>query len=143
MVPRFHETRGKEADKEKGVIYLDTHILDDLGQGNLRSLSKEARRLMNREAEFHISPMVLLELEYLREIGRLRIGARDVLTKFGSALRLRVCDLPFQEVALQAANESWTRDPFDRIIVAQARLSKMPLITRDSNILAHYNRAIS
>jgi PIN domain nuclease of toxin-antitoxin system len=124
------------------VIYLDTHVVEATGQGKLQSLSKEARRLINRETEFRISPMVLLELEYLHEIGRIRVGARQVLSRFGTALPLRVCDLPFPDIALQAASESWTRDPFDRIIVAQARLAKAILITRDSLILAHYNKAV-
>ncbi len=124
------------------MIYLDTHVLEDVCQRSLRLLSKEARRLLNRETEYRISPMVLLELEYLNEIGRIRLGARDVLTRLGPLIGLRVCDRPFQDVALQAASESWTRDPFDRIIVAQARLAKAVLVTRDGNILANYNRAV-
>jgi len=124
------------------VIYLDTHVVEAAGQGNLRSLSKEARRLMDRATEFRISPMVLLELEYLREIGRIRVGAREVLTRLGAEIGLRVCELPFNEVALQATSESWTRDVFDRVIVAQARVAKAVLITRDTTIQAHYNKAI-
>ncbi len=70
------------------------------------------------------------------------MGAREVLTRFGTAIGLQVCDLPFEEVAFQATAESWTRDPFDRIIVAQARLAKAVLVTRDVTILANYNKAI-
>jgi PIN domain nuclease of toxin-antitoxin system len=35
----------------------------------------------------------------------------------------------------QAAGESWTRDPFDRLIVAQARLRRFRLATGDAAIL--------
>ena len=41
-----------------------------------------------------------------------------------------------------AAEETWTRDPFDRVIVAQARLRGAPLLTKDRAIHAGYERAI-
>lgn len=125
------------------MIYLDTHAVELLRNAKVRLFSKEARRHMERETEFRISPMVLLELDYLREIGRIRSGAREALAALGGSIGLRVCDLPFKDVALQAAAESWTRDPFDRIIVAQSRLAKAPLLTRDGDILAHYNKALT
>jgi PIN domain nuclease of toxin-antitoxin system len=125
------------------VIYLDTHIAEPLTRGNLRLLSKEAGRLLNRDRDVRISPMVLVELEYLYEIGRLKARAQVVVDSLMSELGLRLCDIPFSDVARQALAESWTRDPFDRIIVAQARLAKAVLITRDIDILAHYNKAVS
>lgn len=125
------------------MTYLDTHSVEALRNAKLGLFGKEARRLMERETEFRVSPMVLLELDYLREIGRVRSGAREALATLRASIGLRVCGLSFENVALQAASESWTRDPFDRIIVAQARLAKAPLVTRDSDILAHYNKAVA
>ena len=55
---------------------------------------------------------------------------------------IRVCNYPFGLVMDQALREKWTRDPFDRIIVAHARARKAPLITSDRNILRHYDLAI-
>jgi PIN domain nuclease of toxin-antitoxin system len=124
------------------VIYLDTHTVEAARNAKLGLFSKDARRLIERERDVRLSPMVWLELEYLREIGRLRAGAGDALAKLATSIGLRVCPLPFHDVALQAASETWTRDPFDRIIVAQARLAKAVLISRDSDVLAHYNKAI-
>ena len=123
------------------MIYLDTHIAEPLTRGNLRLLSKEAARLLNRDRDIRISPIVVVELEYLYEIGRLKVRAQVVVDKLTSGLGLRVCDRPFDQVALQAVAESWTRDPFDRIIVAQARLAKAILITRDTTIQANYDHA--
>lgn len=37
---------------------------------------------------------------------------------------------------------SWTRDPLDRIIVANANLNNDTLVTKDENILKNYERAI-
>jgi PIN domain nuclease of toxin-antitoxin system len=36
----------------------------------------------------------------------------------------------------------WTRDPFDRIIAAQAAVDATPLLTRDRIILSNYPHAI-
>jgi hypothetical protein len=47
---------------------------------------------------------------------------------------LEVCDLPFAQIAEAAIEQSWTRDPFDRLIVSQAILRGAPLLTRDRAI---------
>lgn len=41
-----------------------------------------------------------------------------------------------------AHRESWTRDPFDRIITAQAAVSGAVLLTRDERIRANYRQAV-
>ncbi|CAC9532590.1 hypothetical protein BHECKSOX_1240 [Bathymodiolus heckerae thiotrophic gill symbiont] len=41
-----------------------------------------------------------------------------------------------------AIKVDWTRDVFDRLIVAQAMADKAELITKDGNILKHYNKAV-
>ncbi len=125
------------------VIYLDTHVAEPLSRGSLGVLSKEAARLVNRDSDIRISPMVVLELEYLHEIGRLSVRATQIVAALSSELGLSVCHRAFEDVAMQSTHESWTRDVFDRIIVAQARLARAALITRDADILAHYNKAVS
>jgi PIN domain nuclease of toxin-antitoxin system len=92
-------------------------------------------------AELLISPMVLVELEYLYEIGRTRLPALDVKLKLEHESTIRVCDLSFSSVARVALHESWTRDPFDRIIVAQAKANGLAfLISADKQIAKHYPR---
>jgi PIN domain nuclease of toxin-antitoxin system len=41
-----------------------------------------------------------------------------------------------------ALAESWTRDPFDRLIVARARATELPLLTKDMKIHAHFKAAV-
>jgi PIN domain nuclease of toxin-antitoxin system len=79
--------------------------------------------------------MVIVEIDVLREIGRIDEGSAVIIGVLSRGLGLRVCDLPFPAVAAAAANLTWTRDPFDRLIVAQAVVAKAPLITRDRTIL--------
>lgn len=86
--------------------------------------------------------MVLLELQYLFEIGRLTVPPGTIIDTIGRAARLRICDVPFADVVSAALQETWTRDPFDRVIVAHARLREMALITKDRMIREQYEQAI-
>ncbi len=57
------------------------------------------------------------------------------------SLGLGVCALPFERVVETAQRQAWTRDPFDRLIVAQASLAAAPLLTKDRTIREHYAKA--
>jgi PIN domain nuclease of toxin-antitoxin system len=124
------------------MVYLDTHVVAALNRGELDSFSRRAIEAIEREDDLRISPMVIVELEYLREIGRIKVPTLRIVNDLAVSIGLRICDLPFADVALQAIDEDWTRDPFDRIIVAQARLAKATLITRDTAIQKRYDKAL-
>jgi PIN domain nuclease of toxin-antitoxin system len=94
------------------------------------------------ENELLLSPMVMLELQYLFEIKRLTVPPGTIIGVIQRAAPLRICDLPFEDVARAALRETWTRDPFDRIIVAHARLREVTLITKDRMIREQYERAL-
>ncbi len=86
--------------------------------------------------------MAVVELEYLYEIGRIIVKPQEILVKLGIEIGLTVCDHPFPAIAEMALGESWTRDPFDRIIVAHAKSNGgAPLLTKDEQILTHYSNA--
>ena len=123
------------------MTYLDTHVVAALDKKELDLFSRRALEAIEQEDDLRISPMVLLELEYLHEIKRIRGPALDIITGLTSGIGLRICDRSFADVARQAMEERWTRDPFDRVIVAQARLGRAVLITRDRQMQARYPRA--
>ena len=123
------------------VIYLDTHVVAWLYVPKLDSLSPAAKQVIE-DSDLLISPMVTLELEYLHEIGRLTVGAHQVVQSLGAQLGLRTCDLDFPKIIDRALSENWTRDPFDRIIAAQAVVAGRPLVTRDETIQANCPQAI-
>jgi PIN domain nuclease of toxin-antitoxin system len=51
--------------------------------------------------------------------------------------------LPFAVVASAALDEKWTRDPFDRLIVANAKANGFAwLISADEEIARHYPRTV-
>ncbi len=86
--------------------------------------------------------MVLLEMEMLREIGRLNASPSEFLTILRRDFEVAVCRIPWHEVVEVSLSEYWTRDPFDRLIVANARVAGGKLATRDRRILENYAEAI-
>lgn len=99
------------------MIYLDTHVVVWLYAGRTDLLSPLAVDRIEAE-DLYISPMVQLELEYLREIDRLTVGSALIIESLSQRIGLTLCDLPFAAVVVESILQSWTRDPFDRLITA-------------------------
>ncbi|MEW6353064.1 MAG: PIN domain-containing protein [Pseudomonadota bacterium] len=123
------------------MIYLDTHVVAWLYQGARAQFSKRAQALIADNA-LSISPMVVLELDYLYETKRVREPAARVLRHLQRQLALSICDKPFADIVAAAHYCAWTRDPFDRLIVAHASLEENTLLTKDKAIHAHYRAAV-
>jgi PIN domain nuclease of toxin-antitoxin system len=122
------------------TVYLDTNVVVWLAQGTLQRISRRAQSALE-QGSLLMSPMVLIELEYLYELNRIKLPARDVQLKVEHEIGVRVCDLPFLSVASAALDERWTRDPFDRMIVAQAKAKGLaPLVSADEEIKKNYPR---
>jgi PIN domain nuclease of toxin-antitoxin system len=123
------------------VIYLDTHTVVFLYLGEVSKMSPAAREAIEKH-DLLVSPAVVLELEYLHEIGRLTPTATAVIDDLSDRIGLKVCDLAFRTIVRQALTEKWSRDPFDRLIVAHAKAQKAPLVARDERIRANYRLAV-
>ena len=110
------------------MVLLDTNALIWLDQGHRR-----AKRL-SRAATLYVSPATLLELQFLHEAGRIRLhdAGADALVR---DRRWLVDEPPAGEWFLKATDLLWTRDPFDRLIVAHAQLRGWTLATGDTDVL--------
>jgi len=123
------------------IVYVDTQVAVWLAEANLAKISRKAISLIHG-GDVRISPMAVVELQYLYEIRRIIVSPPEILMKLGAEIGLTVCDHPFPIIAETALGESWTRDPFDRIIVAHAKANGgSPLLTSDELILANYQNA--
>ena len=85
--------------------------------------------------------MVRLEPSLLAEIGRVRLPAEAVPSTLRRDLDLQVEESGWLSGAEIADHLSWTRDPFDRLIVAHAIAFAAPLCTRDRHLRDHYRAA--
>ena len=123
------------------VAYLDTHVAAWLFAGDPSRLSAAARGVIE-DGDLLVSPAVVLELQYLYETKRVGEAAEAVIDDLKHRVSLRVCDLPFPDVVRRALSVTWTRDPFDRLIVAQAAARNARLVTKDRVLRRRYGQSI-
>ena len=122
------------------MIHLDAHVAV-WAYASRRRLSSSARRLLAR-GSCQVSPIVLLEIEMLFELRRVAADATAILTRLSEQIDLTVCDTPLVRVVETARTFAWTRDPFDRLIVANAMAEGARLLTADETILANFKDAV-
>src|ERR1700678_585527 len=120
-------------DRSK-VIHLDTHVIVWLYEGKIEKLGRDSRRAIE-SSNLIASPAAVLELEFLHEIGKLKPSATRVMTALAADIGLQICDMTFRAVVDRALHEDWGRDPFDRLIVANAKAASAPLVSKDERIL--------
>lgn len=128
--------RGLEGDLS--VAYLDSHVAIWLHDCLTENLTEEAKRQIEAN-DLLISPMVLLEFQYLLDRNKIQAEPMKIYTALHTDIGVSLCSFPFPAVAVAALSCNWTRDPFDRIIVSQARANgQAVLITADRKIRQHY-----
>lgn len=117
-------------------MHLDTHVVVWLYINKDDAFPVAVRRLLDTEP-LVVSPMVALELDLLFEVGRTEGPAEVVLAGLGRTIGLVTSPTPFVEVVGAATDLTWTRDPFDRLICAQAVTERAVLLTKDRKIRAN------
>ncbi len=123
------------------TVHLDTHVALWFYGGRSELLSPRACSMIE-EGDVFISPIVILEIQFLRESGRINVKADRFLRDMHTELGFKLSPVSLLDVNLQAVELSWTRDPFDRMIVASAMADEARLLTRDRKILKHYKKAV-
>jgi PIN domain nuclease of toxin-antitoxin system len=122
-------------------IYLDTHVIIWLYVDERNKLSNFAQSIISQNYDLVCSPLVKLELQYLHEIGRITDSPDVILTDLADRIGLRLCGKSLIEIINCALAITWTRDVFDRLIVANAMVDENILISKDHKILANYSHA--
>lgn len=119
-------------------LLLDTDALVFVMEGGSR-LGPGATRALQEEAEESlVSQVSLWEIATKRSIGKSALDVRDVLSVLQPA-GLRI--LPIEAAHIVAYQElprlKKHRDPFDRMLVAQARYEGLTFLTSDA-VLGEY-----
>jgi PIN domain nuclease of toxin-antitoxin system len=117
------------------VILLDTNAVIWLAQDHKRT------RLLSRSPRIYVSPASVLELQFLAEAGRLRLAAGLSVTAIADDPRWLLDDPPAVKWFSAAAEVRWTRDPFDRLLVAHARVRGWRLATGDIAVVEQLSPA--
>ena len=83
-----------------------------------------------------------MEMQFLQEVGRVNAAPAEWLRILQRDFEVAICPIPFYTVIQASSSENWTRDPFDRLIVAQAKAGEGKLITKHRRIHDHFANAL-
>ena len=118
-------------------LLLDTHVwLWTMMEPD--RLNPEARQSIEREAELILSVASIWEMAIKQVAGKLRIdggleGLRNAVRQMsGTELAIRA-----EHALAAAALPEHHRDPFDRMLVAQAQVDGLVLLTADKLVMAY------
>lgn len=122
------------------MIFLDTHLVVWLYGGFTEKIPDQVKKKIESE-DLYISPMVLLELQFLFEINRITIPASKIYDDLHFRIALKTEDTSWGYIVKQSLSIDYTRDPFDRFIIGHAHALNSILLTKDQNILSNYEKA--
>ena len=125
----------------ESLVFLDTHAAIWLYSGDLELFNKKVLQLISKD-RICISHIVKLEIKYLNEIGRIKQNPNVIIDALINEIGLTFSTNSFERVVNQAIHLDFTRDPFDRIIVADAWINNSILISKDDVIRKHYQNTI-
>lgn len=115
---------------------IDTHALIWHLSKPKRLGTRAARVLRDADAgrvEILVPAVVALELSLLQEAGRKVVGAPELHALLSAQPAFQLLPLDLKQ-ALEFGLLRTLRDPFDRMVVAAARVAGVPLITANTTI---------
>lgn len=118
------------------TLLVDTHVILWWLNDDPRLSRKAHKALENSDARHWVSYVSLWEIAIKSSLGKLDTGGRSVeqlaviLDKQGFAL----LPIRIEHLARIADLEHLHRDPFDRLLIAQASVLGVPLLTEDKMI---------
>ena len=113
-------------------LLLDTHVVYWWFTGQREEFSGNLQELLTHSLEVFISPVTPWELLVKQSKGKLELPEGMIDDMCGDEFR----ELPLRHRHTMTAGRlpGIHRDPFDRLLVAQAQCDAMTLVTRDSII---------
>ena len=122
------------------MILLDTQVLlwwlaDDPRLGN-----QSRRAISDRQERVAVSAVSVFEVETKRRLGKL--DAPQGLVEAIEAEGFDFLVLDADQAELGGTLDWDHRDPFDRLLVAQSRRAKAPILTADRRILDHDSSSV-
>lgn len=120
-------------------VLLDTQVWIWMRSAPSR-LSSAARRLLaDGASELVLSAATPWEIAIKVSIGKLRLpcGVEEFVTTRAAATRATPLPITQLHAIESAALPHHHRDPFDRVLIAQARLEGIPILTADAAFRAY------
>ena len=116
-------------------LLLDTHVLLWSLTGDERLGARAADVIEDGRNVVYVSAASIWEISIKRSLGKLRVPG-DVLAQVDAASFTRL-PLSFEHADAVAALPDLHTDPFDRMLVAQARADRLVVVTHDPLVLQY------
>jgi PIN domain nuclease of toxin-antitoxin system len=117
------------------TLLLDTHFLLWIVTGAERLL---AFPWLDRYRPWGISPVSLLEIQFLAEVGRLSVDGPAFMEAVRQDARFVVDEVALVALIDKALSLSWTRDPFDRLLAAHSEARRVSFCSLDRRVRARH-----
>jgi PIN domain nuclease of toxin-antitoxin system len=120
-------------------LLLDTHVVIALCRDELgRRFPNTLKLLAAPDAEASVSVASLWEIAIKTRLGKLDHQiSLDRLPQLLEAFGLNILSIASRHALAFVAAEPATRDPFDRMLLAQCRVEGLRLVTVDRALAAH------
>lgn len=118
---------------------LDTHVALAVLRGDFDEQYPEiAQRLGDSSTENFVSVASLWEMAIKTRLGKLKPGMKlDEIAGYLEAVGISVLPISATHVTIAVDPEPKTRDPFDRLLLAQCAVENLILVTVDRAIRPH------
>ena len=120
-------------------LLLDTHIVLAIVNNDTARLPKKILDLLTFDGpRYSVSVVSLWEVAIKARIGKLKISSPiEQLDSICEAFALSILPITAHHVLAHVLPEPPTRDPFDRLLLAQAEIEDMQIVTLDRALVGH------
>ena len=120
-------------------LLVDTNVLTPLAEEELKPLNSALREcLSDPETLLYASVASLWEIAIKSRIGKLKFKTElALLAQSLQDMDISLLMIDERHVLAEVFPEPDTRDPFDRLLLAQCKVEDMRLITLDRALAAH------
>jgi PIN domain nuclease of toxin-antitoxin system len=120
-------------------LLLDTHIFLALIARSVANLpTAVGAPLSDPDAEHFLSAASLWEIAIKSRLGKLRLRTRlEALPELLDILGIKIVAIDARHALASVEPEPTTRDPFDRMLLAQCQAEGLRLVTMDRALVSH------
>lgn len=120
-------------------LLLDTHVLLALIERRVAAFNAGVRALLeNPEAEFVASVASLWEIAIKWRLGKLGLAVDlAALPELLETMGVELISINARHALCSVEPEARTRDPFDRLLLAQCKIEALRLVTIDRALVDH------
>ncbi len=117
-------------------LLLDSHVFlwFDLTPEKLSRTAYDS--LINEENTLYISLVSIWEMQIKLQLGKLVLddGLPETIKKHQMSNQLKILNIEANHIFTLASLSDHHRDPFDRMLIAQAKAENYTLVTADKNV---------